>query len=125
VSKDIIHHGTLARRVAGSNVKDQMLKSSIMFINQNYNKNISIPDLAKLENLSVSRYNSLFNALTGLSPVQYITNMRLSSACDLLTSTDLPVKQIAIMVGYADSHFFSRIFHSKIGVSPAAYRKNK
>ena len=116
---------TLARRVAGSNVKDLMLKSSIMFINQNYNKNISIPDLAKIENLSVSRYNSLFNALTGLSPVQYITNMRLSSACDLLTSTDLPVKQIALMVGYADSHFFSRIFHSKIGISPAAYRKNK
>lgn len=116
---------TLARRVAGSNVRDLMLKRSIMFINQNYNNNISIPELAKIENLSVSRYNTLFNKVTGVSPVQYITNMRLTSACDLLVNTDLPIKQIALMVGYTDAHFFSRIFRSKIGTSPAAYRKNK
>lgn len=116
---------TLARRVAGSNVRDLMLKRSIMFINQNYNNNISIPELAKIENLSVSRYNTLFNKVTGISPVQYITNMRLTSACDLLVNTDLPIKQIAQMVGYTDAHFFSRIFRSKIGTSPAAYRKNK
>ena len=96
-----------------------------MFINQNYNNNISIPELAKIENLSVSRYNTLFNKVTGISPVQYITNMRLTSACDLLVNTDLPIKQIAQMVGYTDAHFFSRIFRSKIGTSPAAYRKNK
>lgn len=116
---------TLARRVAGSNVRDLMLKRSIMFINQNYNLNISIPELAKIENLSVSRYNTLFNKVTGISPVQYITNMRLTSACDLLVNTDLPIKQIAQMVGYTDAHFFSRIFKAKIGISPAVYRKNK
>lgn len=116
---------TLARRVTGSNVRDLMLRRSIMFIHQNYNLNILIPDLAKIENLSVSRYNTLFNKVTGVSPVQYITNMRLTSACDLLVNTDLPIKQISQMVGYTDSHFFSRIFRSKIGIPPAAYRKNK
>ena len=116
---------SLARRVSGGNVKDQLLKKSLLYINNSYNFNISIPDLANMEGLSVSRYNTVFKRITGVSPVQYITTMRISSACDLLASTDLPIKQIAIMVGYSDSHFFSRIFHSKIGTSPAAYRKNK
>lgn len=116
---------SLARRVNKSNARDLLLRRSIMYINSCYHANITVPELAKIENLSVSRYNALFNQVTGVSPIQYITNMRLSSACDLLLSTDLPIKQIAKLVGYPDAHFFSRIFRSKIGISPVTYRKNR
>jgi AraC-like DNA-binding protein len=116
---------SLARRVNKSNARDLLLRRSIMYINSCYHANITVPELAKIENLSVSRYNALFNQVTGVSPIQYITNMRLSSACDLLLITDLPIKQIAKLVGYPDAHFFSRIFRSKIGISPVTYRKNR
>lgn len=116
---------SLARRLNGGGASDHLLKRSLLYINNSYNKNLSIPELAAIEGLSVSRYNTVFKRVTGVSPIQYITSMRISSACDLLASTDLPIKQIAIMVGYPDSHFFSRIFHAKTGTSPAMFRKNR
>ena len=101
------------------------MNKSISYINGNYVQDLRIPELAKMENLSVSRYNSLFKQVTGISPVEYIKKMRLASACELLSATDLPIKTVSAMVGYPDSHFFSRIFKKSLGVSPAFYRKNE
>ena len=115
---------SLARRVSGEKKQSNLLNKSIAYINSNYVEDIRIPDLAKMENLSISRYNTLFKKVTGLSPVEYIKKMRLASACELLSATDLPIKTVSSMVGYSDSHFFSRIFKKSLGVSPAFYRKN-
>lgn len=115
---------SLARRVSGEKKGSNLLNKSISFINSNYVSDLRVPDLAKMENLSVSRYNTLFKQVTGVSPVEYIKKMRLNSACELLSATDLPIKTISSMVGYPDSHFFSRIFKKSLGVSPAFYRKN-
>ena len=99
------------------------LQKSVSYINQFYYTDIKIPDLAKMENLSVSRYNTLFKQYMGVSPINYITRSRLSFACELLKGTDLSVKEIAISVGYEDPHFFSRVFKSNIGLSPKEFRK--
>ena len=115
---------SLARRVSGEKKYSNLLNKSIAYINSNYIEDIRIPDLAKMENLSVSRYNTLFRKVTGVSPIEYIKKMRLASACELLSATDLPIKTVSSMVGYPDSHFFSRIFKKSLGVSPAFYRKN-
>lgn len=115
---------SLARRVSGEKKQTNLLNKSIAYINSNYIDDIRIPELAKMESLSVSRYNTLFRKVTGLSPIEYIKKMRLASACELLSATDLPIKTISSMVGYTDSHFFSRIFKKSLGVSPAFYRKN-
>ena len=116
---------SLARRVSGEKKHTNLLNKSISYINGNYVKDLRVPDLAKMENLSVSRYNTLFKQVTGISPVEYIKKMRLNSACELLSATDLPIKTVSSMVGYTDSHFFSRIFKKSLGVSPAFYRKNE
>ena len=101
---------------------DNPLKKSISHINSSYNTDIKIPDLAKIENLSVSRYNFLFKKIMGISPKEYIIKTRMSFACELLNSTDLSIKEISMLVGYDDSHFFSRIFKSSLGKSPMQYR---
>ena len=116
---------SLARRVSGEKRHTNFLNKSIAYINNNYVEDIRIPELAKMENLSTSRYNTLFKQVTGVSPINYIKKMRLNAACELLSATDLPIKSISAMVGYPDSHFFSRIFKKSIGVSPAFYRKNE
>ena len=96
---------SLARRVSGEKKEANLLNKSIAYINSNYIDDIRIPELAKMESLSVSRYNTLFRKVTGLSPIEYIKKMRLASACELLSATDLPIKTVSAMVGYADSHF--------------------
>ena len=115
---------SLARRVSGEKRLTNFLNKSIAYINNNYSEDLRVPDLAKMENLSVSRYNTLFKQVTGVSPIEYIKKMRLNAACELLSGTDLPIKTVSSMVGYPDSHFFSRIFKKRLGVSPAFYRKN-
>jgi len=114
---------SLARRVAGGENANNQLRTSISYINSAYNTEIRVPELAKIENLSVSRYNTLFRKIMGVSPLEYITKMRIASACELLTVTDLSVKEIGALVGYNDPHFFSRIFKTNLGVSPIEYRK--
>lgn len=113
----------LARRVKDGSDKLNRLRKSIAFINSHYNHNIPIPELANIENLSVSRYNTLFRQMMGISPTTYITRLRITSAKELLVSTDLSINKISKLVGYPDSHFFSRVFKATLGVSPSEYRK--
>lgn len=102
----------------------RLISKSLAFINENYMKEIRIPELAALEGLSVSRYNFLFKECVGTSPVKYMTNLRMRQARLLLDSTSLSVKQIGEMVGYEDNHFFSKLFKACVGTSPVSYRKS-
>ena len=96
---------------------------ALAFLHSFYSEDISIPELAAMEGLSVSRFNAVFKAATGLSPVRYMTDLRIRHACTLLKTTDLHVKQIGEIVGYRDNHFFSKVFKTKMGISPQKYRE--
>lgn len=98
------------------------LDRSLRHIHSSYTEDIPIPELARMENLSSSRYHALFRQQTGTSPVRYIARLRMQHACQLLRSTDLSVNRIGEMVGYRDPHFFSKLFKSHMGVSPTEYR---
>ena len=97
---------------------------SLQYINASYTDDIQIPTLAAMENLSNSRYHVVFKEAVGLSPRAYITMLRMRHACDLLSTTNLTVRQIGALVGYEDSHFFCKVFKSKMGISPSLYRRN-
>ena len=110
---------TVHRLAVGKNP----IRKSLRYINESYTSDIRIPDLAAMENLSNSRYSVLFRQVTGTSPIRYITRLRMDNACELLLHTDLSVKQIGILVGYEDPHFFSKLFKKYMGMSPQQYRE--
>lgn len=103
--------------------RKKALTRSLRYINSSYTEDIRIPDLAAMENLSNSRYHTVFKDAVGISPSAYITSLRMRHACELLRTTDMSVKQIGALVGYRDPHFFSKTFKATLGVSPAEYRK--
>ena len=103
--------------------KKRSFECSVKHIGAYYNTDLRVPELAKMENLSNSRYVSHFTEQFGLSPMAYIVRLRLNSACDLLENTDMSVKQIALLVGYEDPRFFSKLFKKHIGLSPVDFRK--
>lgn len=113
----------IARAVNHASGTQNTLLKSLKYISAHYGEDIRIPFLAAEEHLSVSRYNFLFKARQGLSPTKYILRLRMTSAADLLCSTDLSVKEIGVMCGYRDAHFFSKTFKAYFGVSPETYRK--
>ena len=115
----------IARSVSTDGSDPAILSRSIRYINANYSSDIKIPDLAAMEHLSTSRYNFLFKERLGVSPKKYILTLRMSWARELLLSTDLPIKQIGIMCGYEDSHFFSKCFKSFFGTTPTQYREEQ
>ena len=98
-------------------------KKSIKYIHTNYTEKIQIPNLAKMEGLSISRYTTLFSKEMKKSPNKYILDLRLSKACDLLLTTDMEINAVGASSGYKDQYFFSKIFKKHMGMSPYEYRK--
>ena len=99
--------------------------ASIKYIHENFKRPLSNELLAEIEHLSVSQYIELFKKSTGSTPRNYIIELRVRNACDLLSRSYLPLKEIAMTVGYDDPHYFSRIFKNHRGVSPEAYRRGE
>jgi AraC-like DNA-binding protein len=84
---------------------------------------LSVADMADRARLSPSRFTALFRRHFGVPPHQYFLRLRIQHAQDLLTSTDLPLKQIAEYCGFADVHHFAKTFKQKTRVSPGAFRR--
>ena len=99
------------------------LTKSLGYIHTSYNKEIRIPELAKMESLSNSRYITVFKETMGMSPSEYILNLRINVACDLLRNHDMSVKEVAVSIGYDNAHFFSKIFKKKTGTTPKKYKE--
>jgi AraC-like DNA-binding protein len=82
----------------------------------------TVDDLCTIAGLSPSRLHTLFQEVTGLSPMKYLQRQRLSRAQRLLAMTDTPIQTIALSVGYPDPFHFSRLFRRKVGISPTGFR---
>ncbi len=83
-----------------------------------------VEELAELACMSRSSFSEHFTKAFGQPPHEFLTNYRLRRAAQLLTTGDLPIKNIADRVGYQSRSSFSRAFKSLYAVDPAAYRKN-
>jgi YesN/AraC family two-component response regulator len=105
------------------NSNNIQLKTSLKHIHSFFTSKISVPYLASLENLSNSRYVTVFKKQMGKSPNEYIIDLRLQFAKSLLENTNMSIKQISERIGYPDQYFFSRLFKKYMGVSPQKYRK--
>jgi len=117
ISRNFIDfHGTVSK----ANIR---FIESLTYIHQNFTREISIAELASKEYLSVSRYRTIFKKITGHSPKDYISNLRINQAKRLLHQTNLSICEIAGIVGYQDQLYFSRVFVKCVGCSPSSFRK--
>lgn len=95
------------------------------FIDQNFQKDITVDNISETFNFSRNYLFSLFKKEYGISPKTYIGELRIKKAKELLkTEKNLNISEIAFSVGYKDPLYFSRIFYKKIGLSPKYFRNN-
>lgn len=73
--------------------------------------------------MSYSNFRKVFKQYTGFSPAQYIQDVRMNKAKEILTNTTLTVKEIAFSQGYENYEYFLTAFRAKTGVSPSEYRE--
>lgn len=95
----------------------------VSYIEQNYNKRISLDELARQSFYNPSYFSSIFKESLGVSPTQYINQKRLEKAMELLENTDDSIEYIMAMVGYSDKKHFYSLFKQTTGITPGEYRK--
>ena len=95
------------------------------YIRSNFTKNITLEELSAISNRSVSYISKLFSVEYGISPKQYILDLRMNHAQKLLRTSNLSISEISTQCGFDDVFYFSRLYKSKIGISPSAERKTR
>lgn len=108
---------------SGSDVNKQAVIMIQEYLKKHFKEDFPVNELAKKANMSQSNFLKYFRIVTGLSPLQYVLNLRLNHACRKLITTKDSVTGIAFDVGFSDSNYFARIFHKHIGITPRQYRK--
>lgn len=97
---------------------------SLHYIREHFGEEISIAALARLENYNLTYFTDWFKKKTGASPTQYIRQVRMEKAKELLTTTQYRLIDIAVQVGYSSGAAFTRAFKELEGITPAAYRES-
>lgn len=113
---------TNAYMLSGTGDTNKRFETVCEYIHNNFSENLTLKELAAKCNLSESRFSHLFTELFEKSPKQYIMNVRMENAKELLTDTDMSILEIGSAVGIEDQNYFSRIFKKHCGMSPSEFR---
>jgi len=104
-------------------IGDNIVASTIDLMQKKIHSIIKLNEFASFANLSVSHFSAIFKSKTGYSPIEYFNHLKMQKACQYLSFTDMPIKELAINLGIDDPYYFSRMFTKLMGVSPSQYRK--
>lgn len=94
------------------------------YIDHNYMQPLTLDFMAEFSNISKYHLCRLFQKHLGYSPNEYLIQVRIENAKNMLMNTALPANKIAPMVGIPDVNYFYRLFKSRVGVSAIEFRKS-
>lgn len=103
--------------------KTELMLQAVQYMHESYNKPISVTQVSQYVGVERRRFAYLFERYTGMTPNHYLTNFRMKRSRELLRAQHYTVAQVAELVGYHDSFYFSRVFKKYNGISPSDYRK--
>lgn len=99
------------------------MNQAVAFMRQNYARRCNVTDVCAALHVSRSYLYALFRRFADMSPQQYLTQLRMDEAKQLLRDTASGVDAVADRVGYRDAFTFSKAFKRAVGVSPRAFRQ--
>ena len=101
------------------------LRIAKSYIEENFRQDIGLAELANLTQLSQSRFARGFRISTGVPPYSWTLQRRVAAAEHLLASTNIPVSEIAVQIGFADQSHLTKAFRRALGTTPAAWRRDQ
>lgn len=113
-----LRHATAEKRV-----KDERIEQSLIYIRENIGRRVNMDELAKVACMSKDHFIRMFKREVSHTPNAYVTEKKIERAELLLVTTLLPVKQIALSLGYDDMAYFNNVFKRHTKVSPLQYRE--
>jgi AraC-like DNA-binding protein len=94
----------------------------ITYMNEHFMDKIDMADLARMLKISESYFYRQFKSYAGVTPIQYLTDLRIKNVLTNIRKTHLPIYQIAQICGFSDPYYLSKTFKKIVGVSPQQYR---
>lgn len=104
---------------------DDYVKKAKQFIDINYMHSITVDQIASDLNINRSYFSTIFRKHVGKSPQQYLMDVRLENAAELVSNHNYSISDAAMSSGYTDIFNFSKMFKQKFGISPAYYAKRR
>jgi len=106
--------------------KVTQINPAINYVDANYDKPITLAEIARASHLSVSRLAHIFKEQMGITIIDYLTGVRIERAKELLLATDQNCTEICFEVGYNNQSYFTRTFKELVGMTPLQFRaKNR
>ena len=102
--------------------KVTQIRPTINYIDANYDKPITLTEIAKASCLSVSRLAHIFKEQMGITIIDYLTGVRIKQAKQLLLATGQNCTEICFEVGYNNQSYFTRTFKEQVGMTPRQFR---
>lgn len=104
------------------NENQQRINKVFIYIQENYIIKVSLRRAAELVYLSESAFCKFFKRITGKTFSDYVNEVRISKACELIMETDKPIELIAFEAGFESQTYFNRVFLRKKSISPKKFR---
>lgn len=98
------------------------VKKAMLYIQENYSRDISLDDVSSQVNISPYYFSKIFKEETGENFIEYLTRVRIDKAKELLVDENVSVKEAGIQSGYSDPNYFSRIFKKQMDMTPSEYK---
>lgn len=105
-----------------NNLRDFYIKEALSFIEQNFQNDITVEEIAACCGLNRSYFGKIFHKVLGKSPQEFLISYRMTKATELLKLTSLSIAEVGSAVGYSNQLHFSRAFKKIYGISPRQWR---
>ncbi|MCF0187526.1 MAG: helix-turn-helix domain-containing protein [Bacteroidaceae bacterium] len=102
---------------------NSVISKAISYIENNFTKELSLDEVSRVVNVSPYYFSKLFKEEKGENFVEYLTRIRMEKAKQLLTTSDMSMKEICREIGYSDPNYFSRNFKKFTGMTPTEYAR--
>jgi transcriptional regulator GlxA family with amidase domain len=102
---------------------DEEITQIQIWLQDNYYREIIMPQLAEKFGMSTRTLNRRFKAALGISPLDFLQEVRINIAKDLLKTSNLSISEITDKIGYQDTGFFTSLFKKYLGTTPVSYRE--
>jgi two-component system, response regulator YesN len=103
-------------------IRNDSMLAVIQYVNSNYHLNLSLQMLAEEFYMNRNYISQLFIKHVSRSFTDYLAELRVRHACELLKNSNLPIQRVGERVGYHDAYYFSKIFKKMVGKTPREYR---
>ncbi len=119
---DYLSRSSSSQMTTSGRVRDFYIKEALNYIEQNFQNDISVENIASFCGLNRTYFGRIFKETVGKSPQQFLLSYRMAKAAELLKLTQLSISDIGNAVGYPNQLHFSRAFKNVYGVSPREWR---